>query len=190
VLFRSGRFFPRQDERPIFVVGWNPISLFEELPMKMLAVSRLALRFGLVAALVCLCTSIGTSQDPKLKPTFGMVELKAGFPNDPYVKKVIAGGDIQTNLGGVTAWVAKEPDFRLNYTAGNFALTFLTDSKADTTLLIRTPDGKWLADDDGDGFPNAKIKIEKPASGEYNIWVGTIPKGMTPEALLKITELK
>jgi hypothetical protein len=150
----------------------------------------------LVTGLACLCVQTarteirGDAPDPTLKPTFGGKKLVAGFTPDPFTKDVVAGGPIQTSLGGVTAWVAKAPDFRLNYTAGNFALTFHVKSTADTTLLIRTPDGKWLADDDGDGFPNPKIKIDKPLTGQYDIWVGTIPQGQTPQAKLFITELK
>jgi hypothetical protein len=157
--------------------------------MKLSAISRFALRLGVVAVLVGLCVSRADTQDPKLKPTFGSVSLKAGFANDPYVVKVVAGGDIKTNLGGVNAYVAKEPDFRLNYTAGNFALTIYAESKADTTLLINLPDGKWIADDDSGGNLNPLLKFEKPASGQYDIWVGTFGKDTAP-AVLKITELK
>ena len=89
----------------------------------------------------------------------------------------------------VTAWVAKAPDFRLNYTAGKFALTIYAESKADTTLLINLPDGKWVADDDSGGNLNPLVKFDKPQSGQYDIWVGTFGKENAP-AVLKITELK
>ena len=157
--------------------------------MKLSAVSRVALHVGVVGLLVCFCVNRGETQDPTQKPTFGKVDLKAGFPNDPYVVKVIAGGDIETKLGGVTAWVAKAPDFRLNYTAGKFALTIYAESKADTTLLINLPDGKWVADDDSGGNLNPLVKFDKPQSGQYDIWVGTFGKENAP-AVLKITELK
>ena len=157
--------------------------------MKLSAVSRVALHVGVVGLLVCLCVTRAEPQDPNLKPAFGKVDLKAGFPNDPYEVKVVAGGDIQTKLGGVTAWVAKAPDFRLNYTAGKFALTIYAESKADTTLLINLPDGKWVADDDSGGNLNPLVKFDKPQSGQYDIWVGTFGKENAP-AVLKITELK
>ncbi len=126
-----------------------------------------------------------------LKPTYGTVDLKAGFTPDPFVKKVEAGGDVRTDKGGVTAWVAKAPDFRLNYTAGNFALTIYAESDADTTLLINLPDGKWVANDDGPGTGlNPLLKFAKPQSGQYDIWVGTVEGGKTPPAKLMISELK
>lgn len=159
--------------------------------MKNLVGSSWALRLSAVALMACLCASHAATQDLTLKPTYGGVTLKAGFEPDPYKKNLDAGGDVKTDKGGVTAWVAKAPDFQLNYTAGNFALTILAESKADTTLLINTPDGKWVANDDGPGTGlNPLIKFAKPKSGRYDIWVGTLAKGITPPATLIITELK
>lgn len=150
---------------------------------------RHLLRAGSIVVVVALYASQGASQDPNLKPAYGTVDLKAGFPNDPHKVKVTAGGPIQTELGGVKAYVAKAPDFRLNYTAGDLPLTIYAESTADTTLLINTPDGKWIADDDSGGNLNPLIKFAKPMSGRYEIWVGTIGKDTAP-AVLKITELK
>jgi len=148
-------------------------------------------RLVAVAVVVALCVGPATTQDPSLKPTYGEVTLKAGFEPDPHKVKVEAGGPIETNLGGVKAWVAKEPDYRLNYTAGKFILTIHASSKEDTTLLIRTPDGKWVANDDGENNGlDPLIRFEKPQSGKYDIWVGTFNKGGTPPAKLYITELK
>jgi hypothetical protein len=161
----------------------------EEHPMKQSTVGRWALRASAIAVIACLCTLRADTQDPEAKSTYGSVELKAGFPNDPYVKDVVAGGPIQTKLGGVTAWVSNNPDFKLTYTAGNFPLTFFAESKADTTLLINLPDGTWIADDDSGGNLNPLIKLEKPKSGRYDIWVGSFNKEL-PKAVLKITELK
>src|SRR5207302_3954318 len=108
---------------------------------------RLAMRFGAVLVLTGLLAGIASTQDPSLDPEYGSVKLKAGFTPDPYVKKVVAGGEIKTNKGDVVAYVAKKPDFKLFYTAGEFPLTIYAESKADTTLLINLPDGTWVADD-------------------------------------------
>jgi hypothetical protein len=158
--------------------------------------SGLVRRGGLFAVLGGLVVLAGIcargpaqAQDPSLKPTYGSVTLNAGFPRDPHVVKLEAGGEIKTNKGGFAHYVARAPDFSLNYNAGNFALTIYTESKADTTLLINLPDGTWIADDDSGGNLNALLKFNKPQSGRYDIWVGTIGKGTAP-AVLKITELK
>src|SRR5207253_3139596 len=92
----------------------------------------------------------------------------------PYKKEVLAGGDKEVTKENVRMKITDKPDFRLQYTAGDtFPLSFYARSDADTTLLIRTPDGKWLADDDAGGNLNPLITIKKPMTGEYNIWVGT-----------------
>lgn len=152
---------------------------------------RRALSLSAVVAAALLLVGRAETQDPNLKPTYGSVSLKAGFEPDPYTKKVDAGGDVQTDKGGVKAFVAKAPDFSLNYTAGKYQLTFFVKSKADTTLLINTPDGKWVAnDDDPRTGLNPVITFKVPKSGRYDIWVGTFNGGETPPAVLYITELK
>ncbi|MBI3406836.1 MAG: peptidase S1 [Planctomycetes bacterium] len=158
--------------------------------MKKFAVRRLALVLGTAAVVVALFASRAATQDPTLEPTYGSVKLKAGFTPDPYVKKLVAGGPIKTNLGDVAAFVAKAPDFQLEYTAGKLALTIHVEAEADTTLLINLPDGKWIANDDqAPGNLNPLLKFDKPQSGRYDIWVGTFGKDTAP-AVLKITEVK
>jgi hypothetical protein len=102
---------------------------------------------------------------------------------------VSAGGSKQVTVGGVKMWVGYAPDFSLNYTAGNLPLTFYVRSKADTTLLINLPDGTWMADDDSDGNLNPVLKLARPRSGRYDIWVGTLTPGL-PAATLYISELR
>jgi hypothetical protein len=157
--------------------------------MKLFAGRRLTLYLSVVAVLACFCVVRADPQDPSLAATYGEVKLKAGFTPDPYTKNLTAGGPLQTKLGGVNAWVAKAPDFKLYYEAGNFPLTIHVEAKADTTLLINLPDGTWVANDDGGGNLNPLLKFAKPQSGRYDIWVGTFGKETAP-AVLKITELK
>jgi hypothetical protein len=158
--------------------------------MKRSTAGRWVMRAGAIAVIACLCTVRADTQDPAGKPTFGAVKLKVGFVPDPFEKELTAGGPIRTKLGGVSAWVAKNPDFRLNYTAGDATLTIYAESKSDTTLLINLPNGKWIADDDSGGNLNPLIKIENPQSGQYDIWVGSFKEDELPKAKLKITELK
>jgi hypothetical protein len=127
--------------------------------------------------------------DPNLKPTFGSVTLQSGFLPDPHTKDLVAGGQLRTNLGGVNAWVAKAPDFRLNYTKGQYPLSFTVKSVGDTTLLINLPDGTWIADDDGGEGTDPLIRIPQPQSGRYDIFVGTYGKNLV-DATLIITERK
>jgi hypothetical protein len=131
------------------------------------------------------------AQDTEGKASYGVKELKTDFLPDPYQVNVVAGGPILTDKGGVKQYVAKEPDFRLIFEAGKLPLFIRAKSDADTSLLVNTPDGTWLANDDSedDGL-NPAIKIANPKSGRYEIWVGTIQKGITPSATLLISEIK
>ncbi len=145
----------------------------------------------ILATLAVVMLAVGrvdAQPDPNLKPTFGAVALKAGFTPDPLTKDLVAGGPIKTNLGGVNAYVAKAPDFGLQYTKGTYPLTFSVQSTADTTLLINLPDGSWIADDDGGVGLNPLIRIPNPQSGRYDIYVGTYGKDTVPATLI-ITEL-
>jgi hypothetical protein len=151
---------------------------------------RLALRFGVVAVLLALCVGQGLTQDITLASTYGSATLKSGFLPDPFVKKLVAGGPIETRKGGVRAYVARAPDFQLNYQAGDLPLTIHVESEADTTLLINLPDGTWVANDDqAPGNLNPLLRFARPQSGRYDIWVGTFGRDTAP-AVLKITELK
>ncbi len=157
--------------------------------MRNLLSVRWALRFTGVALVALFCIGRVEPQDPNAPATYGTVTLRAGFTPDPYTKNLTAGGAIRTNKGGVNAWVARAPDFKLFYTAGNFRLTIRAVSKADTTLLVNLPNGTFIADDDGDGFPNPRLRFANPQSGRYDIWVGTLGENTAPATLI-ITELK
>lgn len=130
-----------------------------------------------------------TCPDPNLNPTYGSINLYAGFTPDPRFIDLTAGGEVRMNLGGVNSSVACAPDFRVYYTAGTYALTFYVESGADTTLLINLPDGRWIANDDSGGNLNPLIRLPRPMSGRYDIWVGTYNGGYAP-ARLFVTELR
>lgn len=145
------------------------------------------------AALILVACGVGrgVAQDqpnPNLKPTYGAVKLNAGFLPDPFTRELQAGGQLRTNLGGVNAHVARAPDFSLHYTAGKYPLLFSAKSVGDTTLLINLPDGRWIADDDSGGGLDPLIRIERPTSGRYDIYVGTFQKNIVA-ATLVISEI-
>jgi hypothetical protein len=128
------------------------------------------------------------------------VQLKHGFTPDPFTKSLSAGGSIKTELGGVKARVGQAPDFKFHFTAEvqvvdqlPAPLRIYVESKHDTTLLIKLPDGTWVANDDGGGNRNPQLRFGRPQSGWYTIWVGTFGHEKTPEsgvgATLHISEL-
>jgi hypothetical protein len=153
-------------------------------------------RFVYLASLLTVGLVLGVGQaqaqipDPSLKPNYGSVMLNAGFKPDPFTKTLKAGGNIKTKLGGVNAHVTQAPDFGLIYIQGkgNVSLRISVESKGDTTLLINLPNSTWIANDDGGTGNNPQLIIEKPISGRYDIWVGTLgPQAV--DATLKISEV-
>ena len=76
----------------------------------------------------------------------------------------------------------------MTYSAGSLPLVFRTRSSTDTTLIINGPAGRWYCDDDSWGDGDAEVRFNRPASGTYDVWVGTFGGG-TASATLLITEL-
>ncbi|MCC5995595.1 MAG: hypothetical protein JJU18_04390 [Oceanicaulis sp.] len=130
------------------------------------------------------------------------LELSGGFIPDPAVVTVFAGGSARPDaiMGGAQPGEAGDqrcrghlddnPDLRLTFEAGSLPLTVTASSVADTTLIMRAPDGTWYCDDDsGDGL-DAQLELEAPESGEYDIWVGTFSRARAgEEAFLSISEV-
>jgi protease YdgD len=151
-----------------------------------------------IAAAIAVTVSLApaAAQDVTLEPSFGVFSLAAGFLPDPNWISLLAGGDLyaeytdQATGGPCSGFFAEPPDFRLFFEPGSgLPLTFYIWSRADTVLLINTPDGQWHCNDDDDGL-NPALRFAKPLAGQYDIWIGTYddPGEDYPEATLGITE--
>lgn len=132
--------------------------------------------------------------NPALPPTYGEVALVSGFTPDPHTKDISAGGGFNAaSLSpGCTGWIAAEPDYRVNWTAGSgsLPLVFSVQSDADTTLVINDAAGNWVCDDDGgNNNLNPAITFTNPASGQYDVWVGTFAEGDLEKSTLNVSEL-
>jgi hypothetical protein len=124
-------------------------------------------------------------------PHFGTVTLNEGFLPDPWNRSVTAGGRNEiTNCGvGGWGWVARRPDYRLQYnSSGGSALTFIIQSNIDTVLLVNGPSGQWYFDDDGGNDLGAALRIGNAPSGQYDIWIGSYNQGSGIPATLQISE--
>jgi hypothetical protein len=119
------------------------------------------------------------------------MSLTAGFTPDPFTTTLAAGGIIDASTVDASCWgnIASTPDFVLNYTAGDWPLRVFVNSDADTTLLMRTPTGEVLCNDDADGL-NPALALTAPVSGRYEIFIGTYdPTAGNPNATLAISEI-
>lgn len=132
----------------------------------------------------------GLVPDYSLDPTYGRVTLAERFLPDPYSIDVVAGGTIELNMGECTyGYVANAPDFDLYYeTSGSSPLYIYAVSGEDTTLLVNTPAGNWICNDDGYNGNNPLIVIPAGDGGLYDIWVGTY-NGDTAGTTLYISEI-
>ncbi len=124
--------------------------------------------------------------------TYGTVTLRVGFTPDPHVVALQAGGSDNASRFGSNClgFVAQRPDVRLVYTAGSLPLIISSGASADTTLVVRGPGGAVYCDDDGGEGLNASVRLDRPRSGTYDIWVGTYSSGSLEPARLNIPELE
>lgn len=124
---------------------------------------------------------------------YATVALTAGFMPDPHEIRVEAGGELDAGAAGLgpecVGWIdATRADVTLTYTSGSFPLYFSAASRADTTIVVRDPSGAWLCNDDMVGL-DPGVVIQRPATGEYRVWVGTLERGPAQQAMLRISEL-
>jgi hypothetical protein len=135
---------------------------------------------------------VAAAQDWRLAPTYGTANLTSGFTPDPHYVNLESGGSIDASgLGsGCLGFIANAPDYRVNYVAGSFPrLIFSVNSSSDTTLVINGPDGRWYCNDDGGQGLNPSITFNSPASGQYDVWVGTYGSASLRPATLNVSEL-
>lgn len=127
-------------------------------------------------------------------PTYGTINLSAGFTPDPYLRSISAGGADEVGLGGseCTGYIhAAAPDLDLNYQAGGYQLAIYAKADTDITLIVNAADGRWYCSDDYSGT-NPAIVFSNPPSGNYNIWIGTYRPSSSPlpESVLYISEME
>ncbi|MBB3900470.1 peptidase S1 [Roseococcus suduntuyensis] len=148
----------------------------------------------LLAAATLLSVTVGpvVAQNYSRPPSFGTLNLSANFAPDPVVVNVTAGGNVQAErLGGsqCVGTIADAPDVRLNYRAGQgLPLYISATSRADVTLVVNLPNGRWACNDDFRGTDPGLI-FNNPMSGQYDIWIGHYDRGSRVPAQLRISEI-
>ena len=134
----------------------------------------------------------GMTPNHRLSPRFGHISLTSGFLPDPHSVQVTAGGSVRADgfSSSCVGFISDEPTARLNWRSGSSTMPLLiaADASADTTLVVRAPDGAWYCNDDGAGSLNPLFADTRPQSGVYDIWVGRFSRGTAP-ATLRISEM-
>lgn len=164
------------------------------------ALPSLTLSLALLAA-PALAKNVSSGPNWEAQPLYTTLELATDFDNDPRGVELEAGGErtiegMGADCSGFINWDA--PDVDINYAggkepgepAGSEKLHIYVKADKDTTLLVYTPDRKWVcADDISEANLNPLITFDKPQAGNYNVWVGTYESGATQKATLYVSEL-
>lgn len=133
----------------------------------------------------------GGTVNAALSPIFGSTALTSGFMPDPFTTSITANGPVNMNSlgGGCSGFASSAPSFSVNYTSGSFpTLRFYFIGSGDTTMVINTPGGGFFCSDDSFGTVDPTIDFSSPASGRYNVWIGTFTAGRSLGGTLYVTE--
>lgn len=126
-----------------------------------------------------------------LPPNYGSASLTSGFVPDPYTVGITGGGPVNVSYlgGGCSGYATSAPDFSVNYTSGAFpTLRFYFIGNGDSTMIVNTPGGSYYCVDDSFGTLNPTIDFNSPASGRYDIWIGSYAPGAYVGGTLYVTE--
>ena len=117
---------------------------------------------------------------------------QAGFPLDPFLVSLQGGGPVDASTlagSGCTGYITAAPSFSVDYTGKADLIRAFFYSDGDPTLVIETPDGKYLCNDNTtEQLLDPTFEIQKPLQGRYNIWVGSAAaKDLVPGFLVLTT---
>lgn len=118
------------------------------------------------------------------------IDLAAGFPLDPTFLSVNAGGEVDASIlgDGCTGFIHISPVVTVNWTGEADQVKAFFASDSDSTLVIATPDGRILCNDDaGDLLLDPLLAIEDPVAGAYRIWIGSFDKSQLIPGVLVLS---
>ena len=100
----------------------------------------------------------------------------AGLPLDPFLVSAQGGGPVEasTLAKNCTGYIPANPTVTVDYKGQSDFLKAFFYSDGDSTLVVQTPDGKYVCGDDTSRLVlDPTVEIKKPAQGRYNVWVGS-----------------
>lgn len=112
--------------------------------------------------------------DPTLSPHqsyLGVYRLKDWRQGVTLMAK--AGGRVDLNdCFGFEGYTSIVPDVTLQAIETLSAITMSVDANQDTVLLVQTPSGEYLFDDDSGQGTNPTLTVSSEP-GDYRLWIGT-----------------
>lgn len=125
---------------------------------------------------------------------FEPIQLRRGFLPDPRFREGTAGGPIDAAAigGSCRGYVTARPTHLITLLSPfdfmQLFLEFGPDEARELTLVVETPDGRFLCDVGTRALPH--VSMESWDEGVYRVWVGTIEEDTTREHRLGISEIR
>lgn len=130
--------------------------------------------------------------DSEAQPVFAVVNLTAGFDLDPYILRVVGGGEVVAAdvAEGCAGYISAEPSVIFNWRGEADLLRIYTYTNDDPTLLVVGPNDTVFCNDDINPVVlDAAVEIENPVEGAYAVYVGAYAEGTQAQGFLAFTEL-
>ena len=163
--------------------------------MKRFALSLALLVAALLVATTAYAQTDDSASDDDAAATdapvaFITMNLEAGFALDPFFVSVNGGGDVDASTldEACSGFIAQDPTVTINWDgeAGFLEAFFYSDH--DPVLVIETPSGDYLCNDDAsEMLLDPVIEIGAPEAGRYNLWVGSFDEGQLIPGILVMT---
>jgi serine protease Do len=112
----------------------------------------------------------------------------------PYSTTLTAGGSLgafNVELGNslCTGFISGAPTFAFEWSGEADQITLAFEAAADTTLIVRDPNGSFQCNDDFHGSTNLNpVLTLTPIDGHYLVWVGSYAPDVTLDGVLTIGE--
>jgi len=126
----------------------------------------------------------------KVRSAMVTLDLSAGFPLDPTFVSVNGGGEVDARLlgSGCSGYIHRQPVVTVNWTGEADMVRAFFYSDGDPTLMVLTPDGKLVCNDNAhEDLLDPIVEIEKPVQGMYRIWVGSAARNQLIPGVLVLT---
>ena len=97
----------------------------------------------------------------------------------PYTETLVAGGDlgaynIELDNNLCTGFIDATPTFAFDWKGKADKLVLFFEGEADSTLIVRDPNGVFQCNDDFDGADNLNPYLDlTPMDGSYQLWIGS-----------------
>lgn len=167
--------------------GLAPVVEWEDAPRGryVVWVGSFAQQGGGAATLLAGTRPAPLTPDAQARPAADRIDAASGIVEmTPIAREVAIGGiDAVASLAietdsefGCSGFIdAARPTVVVRYTGGgpDRLLLQLVAGTTDTVLLVRTPSGTWLCDDDSGPGSAAAVAIPNATGGDYVVWGGT-----------------